>query len=249
MKNHIIAETARIGQNVKIGYFTVIDQDVEIGDNVVIGNNVTVHPGTKIASGVVVGDNSVLGKIPRPAKTSTVKFTDTLPPLTVGVGAIIGTAAVVYSGSEIGSNTLIADMASVRENCSVGSFVIVGSKVTIENHVTIGNYTKIQTGAYITAYTEIADDVFIAPMVTTTNDNFMGRTKERFEYIRGAVIRKGARIGGGTIILPGITIAEESFVAAGSLVTRDTKERKVYMGTPAKEVRPVPEKELLLNND
>jgi acetyltransferase-like isoleucine patch superfamily enzyme len=111
--------------------------------------------------------------------------------------------------------------------------------------VNIGQKTKIQSGSYITAYTTIGENCFIAPMVTTTNDNFMGRTEDRFKHIKGATIHNGARVGGGSILLPGVTIAEETFIAAGSVVTKDTLPGKVYRGVPAREFRAVPEKELL----
>jgi UDP-3-O-[3-hydroxymyristoyl] glucosamine N-acyltransferase len=249
LEHNIIAKTAIIGENVKIGYFTIINDNVEIGNNVIIGNNVTIYPGTIIGAEVSIGDNSVIGKSPKPAKTSTVKLSDELPPLTIGEGTTIGTSAVIYGGSSIGSNSLIADLASVRENCKIGNYVIVGRGVAVENYVNIGDYTKIQTGSYITAYMEIEERVFIAPMVSTTNDNFMGRTKERFKQIKGATIKKGARVGGASILLPGVVIAEETFVAAGAIVTKDTKEKTVYKGFPAKELREVPENELLINQE
>ena len=60
-------------------------------------------------------------------------------------------------------------------------------------------------------------------------------------------MRHGARIGGGAIVLPGVDIAEETFVAAGALVTKNTTRRKVVMGFPGKEIREVPDKELVKN--
>lgn len=236
---------ARLGSNVLVGHFSVVERDVTIGDNVVIGNNVTIWAGTVIGDNVQVGDGSVLGKQPKPAKTSTVKYDAAMPPLAIGSDTTIGANAVLYAGTKIGENTLIADLASVREKCSVGNFVIIGRGVAVENGTTIGDYTKIQTGAYITGHTEIGDHVFIAPMVTFTNDNFMGRTEERIKYIKGATVRRGARVGGGAVILPGVTVAEETFVAAGALVTKDTEPQKVVKGLPAKAYRDVPERELL----
>ena len=73
----------------------------------------------------------------------------------------------------------------------------------------------------MTAYSTLEDDVFIAPCVVTTNDNFMGRTEKRKALMRGPLIRRGARIGGGAVLLPGIEIGEEAFVGAGAVVTRD----------------------------
>ncbi|MDR7866269.1 MAG: DapH/DapD/GlmU-related protein [Sporomusaceae bacterium] len=242
--NYIDA-TVSSGTDLQVGHFSVIEKNVKLGNNVLIGNNVTIWPGTIIGDGVQIGDGSVVGKQPKPSKTSTVKYDSAMLPLVVGANTTIGTNTVLYAGSTIGENSLIADLASVREKCVIGNFVVVGRGVSVENGTQIGDYTKIQTGAYITGYMDIADHVFIAPMVTFTNDNFMGRTDERFKYIKGATIERGARIGGGAVILPGIKIAEETFIAAGALVTKDTPSHKVIKGLPAKEYRDVPPKELL----
>jgi acetyltransferase-like isoleucine patch superfamily enzyme len=240
---------AHLGKDVTVGHFSVVGKNARVGDNVTIGNNVTIWDGTVIGDGVQIGDGSVVGKQPKPSKTSTVQYTDALPPLVIGANTTIGANAVLYAGATIGENALIADLASVRENCKIGNYVVIGRGVAVENKTTIGDYTKIQTGAYITAYMDIEDHVFIAPMVTFTNDNYMGRTKERFKFIKGATVKRGARVGGGSIILPGVTIGEETFVAAGALVTKDTAERKVVIGLPAKEARAVPERELLENQE
>jgi acetyltransferase-like isoleucine patch superfamily enzyme len=107
--------------------------------------------------------------------------------------------------------------------------------------------TKIQAEAYITAYSTLEEHVFVAPCVVTTNDNFMGRTERRHELVEGPTIRRGARIGGGAILLPGVEIGEEAFVGAGAVVTKDVDARRVVVGNPARVMRPVPEDELLEN--
>jgi acetyltransferase-like isoleucine patch superfamily enzyme len=111
--------------------------------------------------------------------------------------------------------------------------------------VPIGAFTKIQSNAYITAYSELEDHVFIAPCVVTTNDNYMGRTEARRSQIKGAIIRRGARVGGGAVILPGIEVGAEAFVAAGALVTRDVPPGKLVAGLPAHVWRDVPFEETL----
>lgn len=245
--DYYIYGSAQYGRNCHFGHYSVISPNVKLGNSVRIGNNVTIHPGTVIGDNVVIGDNCTLGVRPQPAKTSTVKTDDNLPPLYVGPNTLIGTGVVLYAGTTIEENVYIGDLASVREKCSIGKFVLIGRGVAMENEVIVGKYTKIQTGSYITAYTEISENVFIAPMVTTTNDNFMGRTEERFKLVKGPYIGKGARIGGGVIILPGISIGEETFVAAGAVVTRDTKPRTVVKGIPARVMGEVPDRELLTN--
>jgi acetyltransferase-like isoleucine patch superfamily enzyme len=81
--------------------------------------------------------------------------------------------------------------------------------------------------------------------VVTTNDNFMGRTERRHELIKGATIRRGARVGGGVTLLPGIEIGEEAFIGAGAVVIRDVPPRALMVGNPARVLREVPDDELL----
>ena len=104
---------------------------------------------------------------------------------------------------------------------------------------------RIQAKAYITAYCQLEDDVFIAPCVVTTNDNFMGRTEKRLELMKGAIVRRGARIGGAAILLPGVEIGEDAFVGAGAIVLRDVPARTVVVGQPARVLREVHPDELL----
>jgi acetyltransferase-like isoleucine patch superfamily enzyme len=73
----------------------------------------------------------------------------------------------------------------------------------------------------------------------------MGRTEARHGQIKGPTIRRGARIGGASVILPGIEIGEEAFVAAGALVTKDVPAGKLVAGLPARVWRDVPVEELL----
>lgn len=242
-----IHDTVIRGNGCHIGHFTVVEEGVVLGNNVHIGNNVTIYPGTIVSDNVFISDNCVLGKQPLVSISSTVKIDSPLPPLKLGEGSIIGTSAVIYAGTSIGQNSLVGDLATIREKCKVGNYVVIGRGVAVENNVNIGDYTKIQTSAYITAHMEIEERVFIAPMVTTTNDNFIGRTEQRFKHIKGAHIKKGSRVGGGSILLPGITVAEETFVAAGALVTRDTEPGTAVKGLPARKFRQVPEEELLEN--
>lgn len=231
--------------NVTLGENVVVAPDVRLGPGSTVGNNVVLHAGTTIGSGVTIGDNAVIGKQPKLAPTSTVKVSGPLPSLVVGDNCIIGSGAVLFAGSEIGRATMVGDLAVVRERCRIGDHALIGCRVVVENDVSIGSRTKIQTGAYITAYVTLEDHVFIAPMVTTTNDNAMGRREERFKAIKGAHVKRGARVGGAVVLLPGVTIGKEAFVAAGSVVTRDVADGKLVMGSPARVMREVPKEEWL----
>jgi acetyltransferase-like isoleucine patch superfamily enzyme len=240
-----IAPTAQVGPGCVFGQNVVVMDGATLGASVSLGHNVVVHPETVLGDGVTVGDNAVLGRSPRPARTSTLQARGDLPPLEIGAGSAVGAGAVVYAGTRIGRDCLIADQAFVRENCVIGDAVIVGRGVTVENETTIGSYTKIQSQAYITAWMTIEDHVFIAPCVVTTNDNYMGRTQERFKHRKGPHIKRGARVGANSILLPGVTIGREAFVAAGALVTGDVPDAVLVRGVPARVIRDVPKDEFV----
>ncbi len=203
-----------------------------------------VYPGTLLGEGVKVLENAVVGEQPSLSPRSTAKR-EPLAPTTIGDSTIVSTGAIVFAGSRIGARVILGDQSCVRERVTIGDDVVVGRGSLIENDTTIGDLTKIQAHAYITAYSTLEDNVFIAPCVVTTNDNFMGRTDRRHDLIEGPTIRRGARIGGGAIICPAVEIGEEAFVGAGAVVTRDVPPRKLVVGSPARVLRDVAEDELL----
>ncbi len=237
---------ARIEPGVSLGSFVVVEAGAVIGSDCVIGNHVTICEGAEIGAGTVISDFAIVGKRPKLSPRSTAKG-GPLPGVVVGEGCAIGSHTVVMAGTTLGNGVIVGDNAGIRERCSVGDSAVVGRSVTVENDTSIGARTKIQSGAYITAYVTLEDDVFIAPMVVTTNDNYMGRTEKRFAELKGCTVRRGARVGGGCHILPGIEIGEEAFVATGSVVTRDVPAGKLVMGVPAKVIKDVPADELLEN--
>jgi UDP-2-acetamido-3-amino-2,3-dideoxy-glucuronate N-acetyltransferase len=203
-----------------------------------------VYPGTVLGEGVKVLEHAVVGKQPTLSPRSTAKR-EPLPPTELGDGTVVSTGAVVFAGSKVGARVILGDQSCVRERVTIGDDVVVGRGSLIENDTTIGALTKIQADAYITAYSTLEENVFIAPCVVTTNDNFMGRTEQRHDLIAGPTIRRGARIGGGAVLCPGIEIGEEAFVGAGAVVTKDVPARMLVVGNPARVVREVSPGELL----
>ena len=209
-----------------------------------VADTAIVYPGTVLGEGCKVLDYAVVGKQPTLSPRSTAKREE-LPPLELGAGTVVSTAAVVFAGTTIGERVIVGDQACVRERCTIGDDVVIGRGSLVENDTSVGALTKIQANAYITAYSLLEDNVFIAPCVVTTNDNFMGRTEKRHELVKGPTIRRGARIGGGCVLLPGIEIGEEAFVGAGAVVVRDVPPRVLVVGNPARVLRDVPAEELL----
>jgi len=205
-----------------------------------------VYPGTVLGEGVKVLEHAVVGKQPALSPRSMAKR-DPLEPAVIGDGTIVSTGATVFAGAKVGARVILGDQSCVRERVVVGDDVVIGRGSLVENDTTIGAMTKIQAEAYITAYSTLEEHVFIAPCVVTTNDDFMGRTEKRHGLVKGPTIRRGARVGGGAILLPGVEIGEEAFVGAGAVVTKAVEPRMLVVGNPARVLRPVHEDELLDN--
>jgi acetyltransferase-like isoleucine patch superfamily enzyme len=203
-----------------------------------------VYTGSVLGAGVKVLENAVVGKQPSLSPRSTAKR-EPLAPAEIGEGTIVSTGAIVSAGSSIGARVILGDQSCVRERVTIGDDVVLGRGSLVENDTTIGAMTRIQADAYITAYSTLEEHVFVAPCVVTTNDNFMGRTEQRHELLKGPTIRRGARVGGGAVLCPGVEIGEEAFVGAGAVVTKDVAPRTIVVGNPARALREVPEEELL----
>jgi acetyltransferase-like isoleucine patch superfamily enzyme len=209
-----------------------------------IASTAVVSPDTVVGADVRVEEGAVVGKHPSLGKQSTAERAH-LPSLQIGDGSSILAGAVVFAGTKLGRGVIVGDQACVRERCWIGDDVVIGRGAFVENDVTVGSRTRIQANAYVTAYSTLEEDVFIAPCAVTTNDNFMGRTEKRHALRRGPTIRRGARIGGGAVLLPGIEIGEEAFVGAGAVVLQDVPARAVVVGNPARQIREVSPEELL----
>jgi acetyltransferase-like isoleucine patch superfamily enzyme len=204
----------------------------------------TVYPGTVLGQGVKVLENAVVGKQPALSPRSTATREEQ-PPAELGDGTIVSAGAIVFAGARLGARVIVGDQACVRERVELGDDVVVGRGSLVENDTTVGAGTRIQAHAYITAYSTLEEGVFVAPCVVTTNDDFMGRTERRLELMKGPTIRRGARVGGGAVLCPGVEIGEEAFVGAGAVVTKDVPPRVVVVGNPARVLRDVPGDELL----
>jgi len=209
-----------------------------------IADTAVVLPGTVVGEGCRILDYAVVGKQPVLSPRSTAVQQE-LPPLELGPGTVVSTGSIVFAGTTIGERVIVGDQACVRERCTIGDDVVIGRGSLVENDTAVGARTKIQADAYVTAYSLLEEDVFIAPCVVTANDNFMGRTERRHALRRGPTIRRGARIGAAAVLLPGVEVGEEAFVGAGAVVIRDVAPRAVVVGNPARQIREVPEEELL----
>lgn len=221
----------------------VLSPSATVGADVRFGAHVVVGDGVVLGDGVEVGDHVVLGKAPSLAATSAAAGRP-VEPLVVESGARLCTAAIVFAGAHIGAGAIVGDQAYVRERTTIGAGTVVGRGSAIDNDVAVGARVRIQTSVYVTAFSTIEDDVFVGPCAMTTNDDTMGRHGPE-HVLRGAVLRRACRIGGAAVIVPGVEVGEEAFVAAGTVVTADVPARAVVMGVPGRVVRRVDDEDLV----
>lgn len=233
-----------IGPAASIGAYTVLHPGVVVGAGASIGSHAVVHASTRIGERCVIEDHVVLGKTPRLARGSSAAGAGELPPLALGEQVTVCAGAVVFAGAVLEQGAIVGDQSYVRERSIVGPRTVVGRGSVVDNDVRLGARVKVQTNVYITAFSLVEDDVFVGPGATTTNDDTMSRHGPDTP-LRGATLRRACRIGGGTVLTPGVEVGEEAFLAAGAVLTRDLPPRAVAIGVPARVVREVGEQDLL----
>jgi UDP-2-acetamido-3-amino-2,3-dideoxy-glucuronate N-acetyltransferase len=125
-------------------------------------------------------------------------------------------------GTRVGSFTLIHTGAHIGENCTVGSHCNICD-------CRIGNSVSIQTACHITRGTVIEDGVFVGPGVVTLNDKLKGGTG-----LNAPTIKAGAKIGGGSVLLPGVRVGRNAVVGSGAVVTKDVPDAATVVGNPSR---------------
>jgi acetyltransferase-like isoleucine patch superfamily enzyme len=220
-----------------------VSTDAIVGDHATVGAFAVIHTGVELGDDCVVEEGAVLGKRPRLRPGSSAGGLE-LGRLVIEPGATICCGAVVYAGARIGERAIIGDHAQVRERAVVGAGSVVGFGSSVDLDARVGERVVIQTGVYVTGGSIVEDDVFLGPGVLTTNDHTIGR-HARGEPLLGPTFRRACRVGGGVVIVPGVEIGEEAFIAAGAVVTRDVPSRSVVIGVPGRVVRQVSDEDLL----
>ena len=200
-----------------------------------VAETAIVYPDVHFGRDVVVGEYAVVGK---PSLRGGAE------PCVIGDGVVISTAAIVFAGARVGDGVILGDQSYVRERARVGARTRIGRGSVVDNDVAVGERVNVQTNVYLTAHSVVEDDVFVGPCAMTTNDDTMGRHGPE-NPLRGATLRRACRIGGGAVLVPGVEVGVEAFVAAGAVVTRDVPARARVMGVPARVVGEVGDEELL----
>jgi len=141
----------------------------------------------------------------------------------------------------IGPGVKIWHQAQVRERAQIGANCIIGKGAYIDFEVSVGPNSKIQNGVYVYHGATIEAGVFLGPGVILTNDrlpraiNPDGSLKTDADWeVSPILIKRGAAIGAGAVILPGVTIGKFAMVGAGAVVTRNVPDYGLVYGNPAR---------------
>jgi UDP-2-acetamido-3-amino-2,3-dideoxy-glucuronate N-acetyltransferase len=155
--------------------------------------------------------------------------------ITQGEYCVIAPDLVIGDATRIGNFVLIRDKTTIGKGCTIGSYV------DIEGEVEIGNFVSLQSACYITRGVIIEDQVFCGPRIVTMNDKRMVYRRANLVFERSSPrVLHGARVGGGSVLLPGVTVGENALVGAGSVVTKDVPNFAIVRGNPARIVGTVP---------
>lgn len=165
---------------------------------------------------------------------------------TVSTDPVVSASAVVQTDVSIGPGSRIGEFCFIRSQTVIGSGCTIGSYVGIEGDVVIGDRVSIQSGCHITRGVVIGDLVFLGPRVVTMNDRALNHARPWMPSERAAPsVGRGARIGGGSLLLPGVSIGANALVLAGSVVASSVPEGAVVAGNPTRIVGDVPMSERL----
>jgi acetyltransferase-like isoleucine patch superfamily enzyme len=175
---------------------------------------------TETTSDVAVQDGATVG----------VSYAEGSTPPDVGPESVVRRGTIVYDDVETGPGLVTGHHALIREETVIGSDVLVGSQVVIDGASTIGDGVSLQTGAYVPRETTIGDRVFLGPRATLLNDSYPIRTDVELE---GPTLEDDVSIGANATVLPGVTVGEGAFVAAGAVVTADVPPERLAIGVPA----------------
>jgi acetyltransferase-like isoleucine patch superfamily enzyme len=186
-----------------------------------------------LGDGSVLEDFCIVGTPPRGTKNGEL-------PTTIGDGAVIRSHTVIYAGNVIGKNFQTGNKVNIRESNRIGNNVSVGTLSVIEHHVEIADNVRIHTQVFIPEFSVLEEGCWIGPNVVFTNAKYPLAPGVK-DQLAGPVIRKGAKIGANTTLLPGVVIGENALVGAGSVVAKDVPAGAVVVGNPARVIRNISE--------
>lgn len=184
----------------------------------------------KVGKGSKIDETAIVG----------LRYREGSHPPKIGKNAVIRAWSIIYDDVSIGDNFATGHFVLIREYTEIGDDVLIGTLSVIDGECRIGSNTRIQTGVYIPRNTFIGESVFIGPNAVLLNDKYPLRKRDEVKLV-GPRIEDNVTVGSNSTLLPGIKVGEGTFIAAGSVVTKDVSPWSLAIGVPAK-IKPLPEK-------
>ena len=149
--------------------------------------------------------------------------------------AQIDSLAHVDPSATIGAGTCVWQFVVVLADARIGRDCNLNAHTLVEGGAILGDRVTLKSGVYVWAGVELADDVFCGPNAAFTNDKYP-RSRHRPADRPNTYVGRGASIGAGAVILPGVTIGERAMIGAGSVVTGDVAAGATMVGNPARAI-------------
>ncbi len=146
--------------------------------------------------------------------------------------------ASVDPRASIGARTRIWQFCVVTEGAVIGSDCNLNAHTLVEGGAQIGDRVTLKCGVYVWSGLTLEDDVFVGPNVVFTNDKAPRSRVQPAKFVTTHVGR-GASIGGGAVILPGVTIGEHAMIGAGAVVTKSVPAGETWVGNPAQKIKAI----------
>ncbi|HEX2986995.1 MAG TPA: DapH/DapD/GlmU-related protein [Chloroflexota bacterium] len=190
-----------------------------------------IYPNVLLGENVEIGDFVIVGVPPKG------KAEGELPTI-IGDGAVIRSHTVIYAGNVIGNGFQSGHHTLIREENRIGNNVSVGSSSVVEHHVEIADRVRIHSQAFVPEFSVLEEGAWIGPNVVLTNapHPLCPRAKD---CLKGPTIKRGAKIGANSTIIPFIVVGEDALVGAGSVVVKDVPDRAVVAGNPARVLKSI----------
>ena len=192
-----------------------------------------IYGNVALGAGTLVEDFCIVGTPPRGAKDGEL-------PTTIGEDSVIRSHTVIYAGNVIGAHFQTGNKVNIRESNRIGNNVSIGTLSVIEHHVDIADNVRIHTQVFIPEFSILEEGCWVGPNVVFTNAKYPLSPGVKDSLV-GPIIKKGAKIGANSTILPGVVIGENALVGAGSVVAKDVPAGAVVVGNPARVIRHISE--------
>lgn len=161
------------------------------------------------------------------------------------MAAQIHPTAILEDSVEVGDGTTIWSEVHVRHDAKIGERCIIGEKTYVAYGVEIGNLCKLNAFVYVCNGVTIEDGVMIGAHSTFTNDRFPRaanwdltelQPSSPTEHTLQTRVCRGASLGAGVCVAPGVTIGEFATVGMASVVIHDVQPHMLVAGNPARRL-------------